>query len=155
MLYSTFPPKNKRPVGRPEIPLFTDDQKDKEEDFLRRAGLLIERYYRNDDPKSKLNYVFGSNGSFSKTFVWACIFLYYVHENMMQENIQAFVKMVIEAFGAKVISERTTIGRLVFRLQTCGIHIDTEESIAERKKDTTISKRHAEYLFLIDLWKSL
>ncbi len=153
-MLNTFPPKNKKPVGRPEIPLFTDDQKDIEEDFLRRAGLLIDLYYR-DEPKSKLNYVFGSNGSLSKTFVWSCIYLYYVHENMMQENLRAFVTKIKETFGGKVISDRTSIFDGYYRLKEHKVHLDEERSGENRNQCKSIIREHADYLFLIDLWKSL
>lgn len=153
-----FPQNKKHPVGRgrPERPLFAADApKDAEEDFLRRARLLIERYYREDPQNPRLNFVFDSENRLSKTEVWACICLYYVFEEIMNNNDSAFVKMIQTAFGTKVISDRTTICRKIKFLVNERVHYDGEEMEKEWRKYPEKRKNHDTYMFVVDLWKSL
>lgn len=148
-----FSEKKRERAGRPEVPLFTDKEAEKE--FLRRANLLIERHYKHKEPNPKLDFEFGSDGSMSRTNVWACIYLYCQHEKGMSKNDRTFVKTVQKEFGPKVISDRSSITKKVKFLELYGANDVSEERELARKTDVLLKKVRNEYLFLVDVWESL
>lgn len=155
MIFAQFPQNKKLPVGRPELPLFDEDDKEVEEEFFRKAGKLIELYYKKDSPNPKLNYMFNPNYGLSKTVVWACIYLYYVYVLGMNLNDQGFVKKLRERFGVDVISDRTTIGSKHKFLTNIRVHGDSEICEIERRNDPKKKKYHNIYCLIVNLWKSL
>lgn len=158
MILAQLPQNKKLPVGRgrPEVPLFADDApKEAEEDFLRRARLFIERYYKEDTVNPRLNYVFTPEYCLSKTEVWACIYLYYTYEDIMNNNDSAFVKKIQTTFGVKVISDRSSINAKTKSLRNQGVLCDSEDMEMEWEKYPAKKNSHDTYMFVVELWKSL
>lgn len=103
-------PYKKRPVGRPEIPLFNSEEDEKA--FMERAKLLIERYHKpeKDKPNTRLDFVFGTK-RICKTLVWACIFLYNWENGVINNNTERFTSEMQAKFGKKAVCDRTSLVR--------------------------------------------
>lgn len=104
-------PKAKRAVGRPvENPFLSAEI---EEDFVRRGEAMLRLYYKEGGPNTRHNFVFGLNRSMSKTLFWSIIFVYYVTDNQLRNNVQGYLNAIRLHFDAKVVSDRTSICQCV------------------------------------------
>lgn len=113
-------PKAKRAVGRPvENPFLSAET---EEDFICRGEAMLKLYYKEGEPSTRHNFVFGPNRGMSKTLFWSIIFIYYTTEKHMLNNLQGFLFAITRHFGGKVTSDRTSISKCVKLLNILAVN---------------------------------
>lgn len=143
-------PKAKRAVGRPvENPFLSAEI---EEDFVCRGEAMLRLYYKEGDPSTRHNFVFGPNRGMSKTLFWSIIFVYYVTEKRMRNNVQGYLNAILLHFDAKVVSDRTSLCQsvgLLLRL-TANLKYSCELEGAEGKKQ---KEYRSKYQFVVKLWQ--
>lgn len=104
-------PKAKRAVGRPvENPFCSTES---EEDFVRRGEAMLRQYYKEGALNTKQNFVFGPGRKMSKTLFWSIIFIYYINEKQMHNNLQGYLFAIHRHFGTQIASDRTGISKCV------------------------------------------
>lgn len=133
--------KEKRPVGRPKEPLFSSAA---EEDFIRRASVMIERYYK-PVPNMKQDFVFDAVHKISKTKFWSLVYIYFVKERKMKENMQGFVSFIHLHFGHNIISDRTSVYSSVMSLMNQYVHLEhirEKENEKDRKKQEDLRDQY-------------
>lgn len=143
-------PKAKRAVGRPvENPFLSAET---EEDFVCRGEAMLRLYYKEGGPSTRHNFVFGPNRGMSKTLFWSIIFVYYVTEMRMRNNVQGYLNAILLHFDAKVVSDRTSLCQsvgLLLRL-TANLKYSCELEGAEGKKQ---KEYRSKYQFVVKLWQ--
>lgn len=143
-------PKAKRAVGRPvENPFLSAET---EEDFVCRGEAMLRLYYKEGGPSTRHNFVFGPNRGMSKTLFWSIIFVYYVTEKRMRNNVQGYLNAILLHFDAKVVSDRTSLCQsvgLLLRL-TANLKYSCELEGAEGKKQ---KEYRSKYQFVVKLWQ--
>ena len=131
-----FEPRQKKPVGRPaKNPFHTAEC---EEDFIRCCKNIAERYY-HPTPNTYSGFVFAARKEISKTRFWAIIYIYYMEEKGMDDNYSGFIERVVGTLGNSVISDRTTLSRVIKKLQSLYITID-DARLKDIDKDVRISE---------------
>ena len=147
-----FEPKAKRAVGRPvENPFLSAET---EEDFVCRGEAMLRLYYKEGGPSTRHNFVFGPNRGMSKTLFWSIIFVYYVTEKRMRNNVQGYLNAILLHFDAKVVSDRTSLCQsvgLLLRL-TANLKYSCELEGAEGKKQ---KEYRSKYQFVVNLWQEV
>lgn len=145
-------PKAKRAVGRPvENPFLSAET---EEDFVCRGEAMLRLYYKEGGPSTRHNFVFGPNRGMSKTLFWSIIFVYYVTEKRMRNNVQGYLNAILLHFDAKVVSDRTSLCQsvgLLLRL-TANLKYSCELEGAEGKKQ---KEYRSKYQFVVNLWQEV
>ena len=143
-------PKAKRAVGRPvENPFLSAET---EEDFVCRGEAMLRLYYKEGGPSTRHNFVFGPNRGMSKTLFWSIIFVYYVTEKRMRNNVQGYLNAILLHFDPKVVSDRTSLCQsvgLLLRL-TANLKYSCELEGAEGKKQ---KEYRSKYQFVVKLWQ--
>jgi len=147
-------PYKKRPVGRPEIPLFNSEEDEKA--FMERAEKLIDSYHKpeKDKPNTRLDFVFGTK-RICKTLVWACIFLYNWENGVINNNTERFTSEMQAKFGKKAVCDRTSLVRKANELSSH--YAQKEGPYYEKKRLEEKKKRIAnqKFLYVIEFWNSL
>lgn len=145
-------PKAKRAVGRPvENPFLSAET---EEDFVCRGEAMLRLYYKEGGPSTRHNFVFGPNRGMSKTLFWSIIFVYYVTEKRMRNNVQGYLNAILLHFDPKVVSDRTSLCQsvgLLLRL-TANLKYSCELEGAEGKKQ---KEYRSKYQFVVKLWQEV
>lgn len=147
-----FEPKAKRAVGRPvENPFLSAET---EEDFVCRGEAMLRLYYKEGGPSTRHNFVFGPNRGMSKTLFWSIIFVYYVTEKRMRNNVQGYLNAILLHFDAKVVSDRTSLCQSVGLLNrlTANLKYSCELEGAEGKKQ---KEYRSKYQFVVNLWQEV
>lgn len=145
-------PKTKRAVGRPvENPFLSAEI---EEDFVRRGEAMLTLYYKEGGPNTRQNFVFGPGRAMSKTLFWSIIFVYYVTEKRLRENVQGFLHALLLHFDPKVTSDRTSICQSVGLLNRLAANMKHcfELSGADGRKQ---KEYRAKYQFVVKLWQEV
>ena len=96
--------------------------------------------------------MFGPNRGMSKTLFWSIIFVYYVTEKRMRNNVQGYLNAILLHFDAKVVSDRTSLCQsvgLLLRL-TSNLKYSCELEGAEGKKQ---KEYRSKYQFVVKLWQ--
>jgi len=89
----------------------------------------------------------------SKTLFWSFIFIYYEHSKDMLYNIQGFLNIVQEHFGANVASDRTSICKKISMLNR--LYIQYPEYSNLRGESLKLQERYLPiYKYLIRKWDS-
>ena len=147
-----FEHKAKRAVGRPvENPFLSAEI---EEEFVRRGEAMLRLYYQEEGPGTKQNFVFGPDRGMSKTLFWSIIFVYYVTEKQLRNNVQGYLNAVVLHFGPRVVSDRTSICQcvgLLNRLTANMKHVGVLEGAEGRKQRAY----RAKYQTVVKLWKEV
>lgn len=142
-------PKEKRGVGRPAENPFASEES--EMDFIRRADAMIKLYFQQGETSQKKDFNFGSGRTMSKTLFWSFIFIYYEHSKDMLYNIQGFLNIVQEHFGANVASDRTSICKKISMLNR--LYIQYPEYSNLRGESLKLQERYLPiYKYLIRKW---
>jgi len=145
-------PKGKRPVGRPADNPFPSPES--EQEFVCRARVMIDRYYKPGGPNTRKDYVFGPGRSLSKTQFWAFIFIYYETKHQLKDNIQGFLNIVQTNFGTKVASERTTISTCVNMLRS--LHVELKHSfVLSGSRGKAQEGYRSKYQFIVRRWEEI
>ena len=142
-------PKAKRAVGRPmENPFLSTET---EEDFVRRGEAMLKLYYKEGGPNTRQNFVFGPNRSMSKTLFWSIIFVYYVTQKQLRNNVQGFLHVLLLHFDPRVTSDRTSICQSVGLLNRLAAHMKHSCDLdgADGRKQ---QEYRAKYQFVVRLW---
>lgn len=145
-------PKAKRSVGRPvENPFLSAEI---EEDFVRRGEAMLRLYYKEGGPNTRHNFVFGPNRGMSKTLFWSIIFVYYVTENQLRNNVQGYLNTIRLHFDAKVASDRTSICQCVGSLNRLTAYL--KHSCELVGADGKAQKEYrAKYQLVVKLWREV
>ena len=145
-------PKAKRAVGRPvENPFLSAEM---EEDFIRRGEAMLKLYYKEGGPSTRQNFVFGPNRGMSKTLFWSIIFVYYVTEKQMRNNVQGYLNTILLHFDPKVTSDRTSLCQSVGLLNRLTAYL--KHSCELEGADGRAQKEYrAKYLLVVKLWREV
>ena len=147
-------PKVKRSVGRPAENPFSSAES--EEEFVRRGRLMLDRYYLEKGPSPKINFVFGTTLSLSKTSFWSYIFVYLADDlKILANNLQGFLTVVQRHFGTEVASDRTGISEKVGRLRALYVHCHYSFEITEGRNARAQRKSRQIYRYVVDSWKEV
>lgn len=145
-------PKTKRAVGRPvENPFLSAEI---EEDFVCRGEAMLTRYYIEGGPNTRQNFVFGPGRAMSKTLFWSIIFVYYVTEKRLRNNVQGYLHVLRLHFDPKVTSDRTSICQSVGLLNRLTAHMkhSFELTGANGRKQ---QEYRAKYQVVVKLWQEV
>lgn len=145
-------PKAKRAVGRPvENPFLSAEI---EEDFVRRGEAMLGLYYKDGGPNTRQNFVFGPGRGMSKTLFWSIIFVYYVTEKRLHNNLQGYLNAILQHFDPKVTSDRTSLSQSVGLLTRLAANMkhSFELTGADGKKQ---HEYRAKYQFVVKLWQEV
>ena len=152
-------PKAKRAVGRPvENPFLSAEM---EEDFIRRGEAMLKLYYKEGGlnykeggPSTRQNFVFGPNRGMSKTLFWSIIFVYYVTEKQMRNNVQGYLNTILLHFDPKVTSDRTSLCQSVGLLNRLTAYLKHSNELvgAHRKQQ---EEYRAKYQLVVKLWREV
>lgn len=144
-------PKVKRTVGRPlENPFLSPES---EEEFVLRGNAMLERYYRPNGSNTRQDFVFGPCRTMSKTHFWATVFIYYVEEKGMKNNLQGFLHAVQRHFGASVASDRAGIHKNICMQRSLEVTLQTSLSCKNPAELNAQRKYRAMYRFLVNCWE--
>ena len=147
-----FEPKVKRAVGRPMESPFCSAESERE--FIRCGKAMLEQYYRPGGENTRKDFVFNKEYALSKTSFWSFIYIYYVSEKHMQDNLQGFLSIIRLNFGDKVSSERTTLSKSLKMLE--GLSVQFKHSMygttpsMQRAQDT----QRSHYQYVVKRWKA-
>ncbi len=145
-------PKAKRAVGRPvENPFLSAEI---EEDFVRRGEAMLRLYYKEGGPNTRHNFVFGPNRGMSKTLFWSIIFVYYVTENQLRNNVQGYLNTIRLHFSAKVVSDRTSICQCVGSLNRLTAYLKHSCELVGAHRMQQAEYR-AKYQLVVKLWRDV
>lgn len=145
--------KSRHKVGRPTENPFPSTKM--EEDFVVRGRRVLELYYV-DDPASKTNLHFEETKQLSKTSFWSFLFIYYLNEKHIRNNVQGFYQAVVKHFGKSVTPDRGSIAKCVQKFNVYNVHhkysISNRMSMADQRAQ---EKYRHQYQYVVELWEKI
>lgn len=90
----------------------------------------------------------------SKTLFWSIIFVYYVTEKRLHNNLQGYLNAILQHFDPKVTSDRTSLSQSVGLLTRLSANMkhSFELTGADGKKQ---HEYRAKYQFVVKLWQEV
>lgn len=145
-----FPTKAKNSVGRPVENPFPSLAS--EEEFGLYGEAMLKRYFR-PAPNSKKDFVFDEGHKMSKTLFWTLVFIYFVNQKGLDNNLQGFISAIQAKFGSTVASDRTGINRCVCMLR--GLHVgkDIYDAIIRESEVPAREKYQSFYRYVVKRWE--
>lgn len=145
-------PRVKRSVGRPVENPFRSAES--EEEFVRRGRLMLDRYYHPAGGGSRLDFVFDSTHSISKTCFWSDIYIYLVDDvKVMSDNLQGFLSVIQRHFGPDVASDRTAVCKNVSMQRSLYVRFSHSAEATDGPEARAQRKYRAIYRMVVERWK--